>query len=359
MGIGVILRGPHHIELERYEDPPLGPDQVRIRTLYSGISTGTERTAYRGSNPYQHKAWDPALRLFHQGGEPSKPYPVRDLGYEEVGEIVEVGAAVNDLVPGQRTYGTWHHRSSHVADAAYVRPRLLPDALPTLAGIFSHIGATALNGVHDAGIRIGETACVFGLGVPGQIAAQLARGSGARVIGVDPNPARLAAAERAGALDVAIGGDEQDVAERIKHLTDGRGADVALEVSGAIPALGEAIRCVAYAARVVALGFYQGTAAGLALGEEFHHNRVELVSSQISAVAPARSYRWTRLRLAQEVMRLQVEGTLALVPLVTHRYPVAEAAEAFRLLDEAPWEPVQVVLDFTDDGELHERGDPT
>ena len=78
------------------------------------------------------------------------------------------------------------------------------------------------------------------------------------------------------------------VAESIKSETGGRGADVCIEVSGAAPALAEAIRTVAYSSRVVAMGFFQGEARGLSLGEEFHHNRIELICSQISGVAPGR-----------------------------------------------------------------------
>lgn len=350
MATGVILRAPFEVGVESFDDPPLGSAQVRVRTLHSGISTGTELTLYRGTNPHQRKTWDPGRRSFRDA-PPASPYPVRDLGYEEAGEIVECGSEVQDLAVGQRVYGTWHHRSHAVLDAAYARARRLPEGLPPLAGIFSHIGATALNGVHDAGIHVGETVASFGLGVPGQIAAQLAKASGARVIGVDLLPGRLDAAIRVGAVDVALNAGDGAVAERIGDLTEGRGADVALEASGAVAALHEAIRCVAYAGRVVALGFYQGGAAELALGEEFHHNRVQIVSSQISGVAPERSYRWTRLRLAQAVMRLQAEGRLDLMPLITHRYPMHQVAAAFQRLDEAPADALQVVLDSDGDEE--------
>ena len=95
-------------------------------------------------------------------------------------------APCDDLHAGQRVFGTWGHRTHHVATRDYVRDRLLPDGADPRIGIFSHIGAVALNGVHDAAIRMGDLVVVFGLGVPGQIVAQAARASGATVIGVDP-----------------------------------------------------------------------------------------------------------------------------------------------------------------------------
>ena len=137
------------------------------------------------------------------------------------------------------------------------------------------------------------------------------------------------------------------MAERIRALTDGRGADVCIEASGAYPALHEAIRAAAYSARVVTLGFFQGQGQGLWLGEEFHHNRVNVVCSQISGVSPELQHRWDRERLVHTAMRLQVDGVLRLQPLITHVLPFAAAGAAFRLCDQEPEKVIQVVLDCT------------
>jgi threonine dehydrogenase-like Zn-dependent dehydrogenase len=153
-----------------------------------------------------------------------------------------------------------------------------------------------------------------------------------------------------GAIDVAINGRQGSVAEQIKALTGGRGADVCLEVSGSTAALHEAIRATAYSAKVVTLGFFQGVASHLYLGEEFHHNRINIVCSQISGVDPELSYRWDRLRLAQTAIQLQAQGKLNLQPLISHVLPFRQAAEAFRLLDEEPGKTLQVVLDYSESG---------
>ncbi len=89
------------------------------------------------------------------------------------------------------------------------------------------------------------------------------------------------------------------------------------------------MRTVAYSSRVVAMGFFQGEARGLSLGDEFHHNRIEVVSSQISGVAPEASHRWSKLRLWQTAVRLQHEGRLNLLPLITDSVPFAEAPTLF------------------------------
>lgn len=336
------------VEIEEVADPQLGAGEVRIRTLFSGISAGTELTAYRGSNPYLHKRWDGERRLFVPGVQPQLQYPMRGWGYEEVGEVVELGPATKGVNLGDLIYGTWGHRSHHVTKDDYAAARILPQGLEPILGIFSQIGAIALNGVHDAAMRIGETVAVFGLGVPGQIVGQLSRRSGVGVIGIDLLPERIELARSTGAIDVGINATEGSVAEQISELTAGKGADVAIEASGSTHALHEAVRAVAYSARVVALGFFQGDGVGLFLGEEFHHNRVNIVCSQISGVAPELSYRWDRLRLVHTAMRLQEEAVLHLKPLISHVFPYTQAAEAFNKLDQEPAGLMQAVLNFSD-----------
>ncbi len=345
MPTALVLKAPGELDFERTPDATLAPSEVRIRTLYSGISAGTELSQYRGTNPFMHRRWDAEARLFRTGEGRSSEYPVRNLGYEEVGEIVEIGSEVSTVRPGQRVFGTWGHRTEHVAAAEYALSRPMPDGADPLIGIFSHIGAVALNGVHDARIRIGDTVAVFGLGVPGQIVVQAARRSGARVIGIDPVASRRDLARSLGCVEVLHPAAGR-VAEAIKAGTGGRGADVCIEVSGNTAALSEAIRAVAYSARVVTLGFFQGEGTGLQLGDEFHHNRVELISSQISGVAPEASYRWTRLRLWQTAIRLQHEGILSLVPLVTDIVPFSAAPEMFARLDAGATGIMQAVLKF-------------
>ena len=342
----VTIAAPRRVVVEDAPDAVLGPREVRIATLCSGISAGTELASYRGSNPFLSKHWDAQRRLFVDGGEPNLTYPLRGIGYEEVGQVVETGREVDAARVGDLVYGTWGHRSHHVMDAEEAQARSLPAGLEPRLGIFSHIGAVALNGVHDAAVRIGETVAVFGLGVPGQIVAQLCARSGARVIGVDPIARRRETASELSALEVAIDPADGSPAEAIKALTDGRGADVVIEVSGAGAALHEAIRAAAYSATVVAMGFVQGEARGLMLGDEFHHNRVNLRSSQISGVAPELAHRWDKARLARTALTLQADGLLDLAPLITHTFAVEDAADAYRLLDESPAAALQVVLTF-------------
>ena len=341
----VTLTQPRAVALAREPARSLEPGEVRIRTLLSGVSAGTELAFYRGTNPYLHKRWDADRRLFVPDAQAAITYPVTLWGYEEVGEVVEAGSAA-EVPLGTHVYGTWGHRSQYIAPASYARERGLPAHVPPEVGIFSHIGPIALNGVLDTAVRLGETVAVFGLGVVGQLVAQLLRLAGARVIGVDLLPERRAMAARLGTPEL-VDPTDASPAETIKALTDGRGADVCVEASGSTRALHEAIRACAYNARVVALGFYQGESAGLALGEEFHHNRISLVCSQIGGIAPELQHRWDRSRLVRTFMRLAIGGDVRCAELITHRVPAADAASLYHLIDEQPQAVLQAVLDFS------------
>lgn len=344
MGQQIVFTSPRQVTLEDTPDPPLQPGEVRVRTLFSGISSGTELTQYRGSNPYLYKRFDTERRLFVDN-QPGLAYPLKGVGYEQMGEVVEVGPEVTKVQIGQRIWGSWGHRSQVVLAESIAAPRVLPEGADPRLGIFARIGAIALGPVHDADIHLGETVAIFGLGVLGLIALQLARQSGATVIAVDGLEKRLDLARQLGA-EHTLDFRQVNPGEAIKALTQGRGADVSLELSGSYAALHEAIRATAYNSRVVAAGFLQGEGLGLRLGEEFHHNRIELVSSQTQGIGPRLAHRWDRLRQEQTIMQLATQGRLSLLPLITHTFPFAEIETAFALLDQQASEAVQVVLEF-------------
>ena len=325
---------------------PLEPTQVRLRTLYSGISAGTELTAYRGSSPYLTKRWDEERRMFVEGTTPSFEYPVDGWGYEEVGQVVEVGSAVTSVGISDVIYGAWGHRSYHIGEEAGAAARKLPDTLDPIVGTFSQIGAIALNSMLDADIHVGETVAVFGQGVPGLLVTQLAKANGGRVIGIDGHRIRLDLASKLGAEHV-IDYTTQDTAATVRALTENRGADVSIEISGIYRALADAIRSTAYNSKVIAAGFFQGGGTALTLGEEFHHNRIEIVCSQISGVNPRLDHRWNELRLAQTFISSCARGLIDTQALVSHVIPATDARDAFAMLNERPAECVQVVLDFT------------
>ena len=353
----VVVRftAPRAVDLVGYKRDPLPRGHVRVRTHFSGISAGTELTAYRGSNPYLTKQWDPQRRLFTTDGQ-TFSYPVVGWGYSEVGEVVEVAvgtqpagepAPEGEVRPGDMVFGIWGHRSEAVLPASAVVGRQLPSELDPVTGVFARVGAIALNAVLAANIHVGETVAVFGQGVIGLLATRLAVLSGATVVAIDTITPRLEMAAQFGAHHVLDASSDR-VAADVRTFTGDVGADVAIELSGAYPALHEAIRSTTVGGRVIASGFYQGPGAGLNLGEEFHHNRISIIASQIGGVPTELAGRWTSERLHRTVMALIADGRLDVAPLVSRIVPASQAASAYELLDQDPGSTLQVVLDFRD-----------
>ncbi|SEF16025.1 zinc-dependent alcohol dehydrogenase [Jiangella alba] len=345
MSLVVQFTGPRQVGVADEPSSPLGAGQVRIATWYSGISAGTELTAYRGSNPYLTKTWDAAARLFTDGA-PAFSYPVSGWGYQEVGQVSEVAPDVASPRVGDVVYGIWGHRAETVVPAAIAARRLLPAGVDPVHGVFARVGAIALNAVLAADVHLGEHVAIFGQGVIGLLATRLTELNGGSVVAVDGLPGRVALASRFGAVRAVPADVAGGAAVVVRSVTDGAGADTAIELSGHYRALHEAIRSVRPGGRVVAAGFYQGEAGGLLLGEEFHHNRVEIVASQIGGTPRALGDRWNHDRLLTVVMSLVASGRLDVAPLLSHVLPVTEVAGAFDLLDRRPAEALQVVLRF-------------
>jgi len=348
MGTKLLITGPRKMNFEEYEEPTLKPNEVRLKTLFSGISHGTEMTMHRGTNPYLDNWWDKGLRLFKAKERGGITYPT-ESGYEDVGKVVESGKDVKEIKIGDIIYGgehhSWTHRTSHIIPGDIAKNQKMPPQLDPILGIFFPLAETALNGVLDTQVNIEENVAIFGMGTMGQIVSQLIKNSGARVIAVDRLDTRLDLAKDLGA-DVTINTSKKDVGEEIKKITNGKGADVCIEASGSYDALHEAIRSCAYSSRVIALGFYQGAGINLYLGKEFHHNRINIVCSQIAGINPSLQHRWNFERLEEAVMTLLLKKKLRLNRLVTHKIRFKEAPKAFELIDKHPEKVVQVVLTY-------------
>jgi 2-desacetyl-2-hydroxyethyl bacteriochlorophyllide A dehydrogenase len=340
----VTLTAPRQVEVLATARRPVPDGHVRVHTLYSGISSGTELTLYRGTNPHLERRWDPVQRLFVN--EPAAAaYPNSAWGYSEVGAVVELGAGVGSDLLGSLVWGLWGHRGEVELPLDKIIERQLPAGLDPRHATFARVGAVALNAVLAADLHIGETVAIFGQGVLGLIATQLAVRSGVRVIAVDGISSRRERARACGAAEV-LDPMADDVGARLKAIGDGRGVDVCIEISGSYRALHEAVRGCATGGRVVAAGFYQGEGIGLRLGEEFHHNRVHLVSSQISGVPYALSERWTPERLHRTVIDLIAARVLDVQQLISDVVPASDAAAAYSLLDRDPAAALQILLDF-------------
>ena len=329
------------VECHRYPLAPLSDGMVRVRTVTSVISPGTEITYVgRGAtNPYLRKRWDPQLRLFLPG-EPTQDYPVV-FGYRTAGEVVE--SRVPDITPGTRVFGRWRHTEFTTLSADDARSQLLPDALTFDDGAdLAQMLPICLNAVAFAEERhLAAPVVLIGCGPVGLILGQVARLTGAaRVYAVDRIAPRLEIAASLGF--VPLNSADEDVALKLKHELGSEAIPVAFECSGNPRALHEAIRIVRRRGTVVAVGFYQGEPAGLFLGDEFHHNGVEIRSGQIGNLHP----RWQTPTLRSAGIDLALGG-LVLGGLPRLRLPIDAASHAFAALAR-PAETLQVAFSYPD-----------
>lgn len=328
------------VECHVYPVSPLADGMVRVRTVTSIISPGSELTfvGLGATNPYLRKRWDPSLRLFLPG-EASERYPIV-FGYRAAGVVIESRAS--DLAVGARIFGKWRHTELTALAAKDALAQHLPGELSLDDGAdLAQMLPISVNAVAYAEERhAGGATVVFGCGPVGLITAQVARATGATTVyAVDRVTSRLEIASSLGLSPVDASGE--DVASRLKSERGAEGIAVAFECTGRAAALHEAVRTVRRRGTVVAVGFYQGGAAELHLGEEFHHNGVEIRSGQIGNLHP----RWTAESVCAAGIDLVRRGVVVLARLPRTRVPVEEAARAFDALTR-PEETLQVAFSY-------------
>jgi threonine dehydrogenase-like Zn-dependent dehydrogenase len=350
----LTISGPRQLGFSHEDhERPLEPGEVRLRSVLSGISHGTEMNLYRGTSPFSDHVFDPELRVFVPGNGLQASYP-QALGYEMVAEVVEAGPGVDHVRVGDLVHtGTPHQdwtivRLKDIADFGYPLALLPPGADPR-PGIFVSIGSVALQAIHDARIKVGDAVAVSGLGAIGLLVVQLALRNGARqVIGLDPVPARRELADSLGATLTLNPSDGPAIGARVKAANTGRGVDTAIETSGVAAGLHGAIASVTVGGRVVSVGYYQGDAVGLRLGEEWHHNRPTMVSSMGVWGCPHRDYpAWDRQRLTDTVVSLLYDHrALDTAPLISDIVPFHAAADAYGAIDDKGANLLKVALAY-------------
>jgi len=348
----LVLDGPRQLRLAEQPSRSLGPGEVRLRARLSGISHGTELSLYRGTSAFADKVFDRGLRAFVEPPAGSaSAYPVT-LGYEMISEVVEVGPGVTEVTVGDLVHTGTPHQEETVLDLAASLQATYPlVVLPTderlERGVFLSLAAVALQAVHDAEIKLGDAVSVHGLGAIGLLAVQMCRLEGIQnVIGIDPEPHRRDLAARFGATHVLDAADDK-LGLTVRDRNGGQGVDVAIEVSGSDRGLQGALSAAGLGGTVVAAGFYQGGAAHLRLGEEFHHNRLSLIASVGSWGAPDRhAPLWNRRRVLDTAARLLFTDRVAVDGLLNRTFPFEEAPAAYRWLDEHPHDAVKVALAY-------------
>jgi 2-desacetyl-2-hydroxyethyl bacteriochlorophyllide A dehydrogenase len=308
--------------------------EVRVASTVSAISPGTELLVYRDQVPD-----DVALDETIDALDGVASYPL-SYGYATVGRVTAAGEDVPDDWVGRRVFAFHPHASHFCVDPASLVP--LPPAVDDDDAALLATVETAVSLVMDARPRIGERVAVFGQGVVGLLTtALLARFPLSRLVTYDCYAARRERSRSLGA-DESLPPDAAAAPDPFE-AGDGR-ADLSVEVSGNPAALDAAIDATGDDGRVVVGSWYGTKPTALDLGGRFHRSHIRLQSSQVSRVDAAHAGRWDKAR-RMDLVRDRLPD-LSPSDLVTHRLPVAEAPEAYRLLDESPEDALQVLLEY-------------
>lgn len=275
--------------------PP--PGHLRLRTLASGISRGTERLVLSGQVPETERQ---RMRAPMQQGE--FPFPVL-YGYSCVGEDET----------GRRWFALAPHQS--LTDVPHSLAVPLPEGVPLARCVLAANMETALNALWDAAVGPGDRIFIVGAGIVGALVAALAsRLPGAEVTMIDPDPSRQAVAAAFGC------------AWQPACLPEQAGsADVVFHASASSAGLAAAIGLAGQEATVVELSWYGSRDVFVPLGGQFHAGRIRLVSSQVGQVAASRRPRWDFRRRLAKAASLLTDGRLDC--LCAPPVPAAEAAD--------------------------------
>ncbi|MGX1366169.1 threonine dehydrogenase-like Zn-dependent dehydrogenase [Streptomyces canus] len=274
------LRSPGRGEVREVALPVPGEDEVLVRSLYSGVSRGTETLVFRGQVPESQYA---AMRAPFQEGD--FPGPVK-YGYLSVGVVEEGPAALK----GRTVFCLYPHQTRYVVPASAVT--VVPDDVPPARAVLAGTAETAVNALWDAAPLIGDRIAVVGGGMVGSsVAALLARFPGVRLQLVDSDPARAATAE---ALGAGFASPEDALGD----------CDLVVHASATEQGLARSLELLAAEGTVVELSWYGDRRVSLPLGEAFHSRRLTVRSSQVGTVSPARASRGygDRLALALELL---------------------------------------------------------
>lgn len=330
---------PGEVEIREEALPEPAAGQLLIETICSAISAGTEMLVYRGQLGREMVVDETIAAL---GG--NFDYPLK-YGYAAVGRVVGVGLDVDETWLDRPVFSFNPHETHFVASLDDVLP--IPPEIEPEAAVFLPNMETAVSFLMDGRPLIGEQVAIFGQGVVGLLTTiLLAELPLSSLVTLDHYPLRREWSSHLGAtsLDPAQFGTLDEARRLLQGDRPYSGADLVYELSGNPQALDQAIALAGYNGRIIVGSWYGQKQSPLNLGGRFHRSHMQLISSQVSHIAPQWSGRWSkarRLGVAWEML-----GRHHPQRLLTHRFPFSQAAEAYQLLDQQAAEALQVVLTY-------------
>lgn len=324
------------MEAHAVADDQLGPTEVVVRTAVTLISPGTELARWQGRAGFRD-SWQPS-------------YPLTDVGYANIGTVVAAGAETG-VVPGQRIYTMGNHAAIVRVDLKRALGVPVPAGLADAEAVFVRLATVSMTTLNTTVARGGETVAVVGLGLVGNLAAQIFQLCGMTVHAFDLSPARRALAERCGLRSVHAADQMPEFAERCRLV---------IEATGSAAALASAVELAADGGEIVMIGAPWGGEANsvpssrltrsiflrflrLRSGSEWEIPRLpvlpQAISNRPTPPTPVSIY-------GNSVAALGwlADGRLKVAPLITHRLPPEAIQMAYRGLLEQKDEYLGVVL---------------
>lgn len=323
----VRFMGQRCVDLEAFGPTEPGAADVRVRVLYSLLSTGTEATVYA-------QAFDAGTHWDNWVKYPFYP------GYALVGEIEAVGEGVGDRHVGQRVAVRRGHASEVTVPAAQTHP--IPDGVDLKQAVWFALGKIASHGAITAEHRIGQSVGIVGAGPLGQMATRWAAASGVETLAViDPIADRLALA-RAGGATATINLPVDQAKEALWNLCPGAGGpDVVIDVTGHPAVFPAALAMPRSMGRLVLLGD-TGRPAQQHLTPD-----VLIRGVRIFGAHDTHEDSWSEQHAIRTFFRLVADGRFNLDGLLTHTFAPDDVADAFELVAERRNETMGVLFDWT------------
>ncbi|MBD0690911.1 oxidoreductase [Streptomyces sp. CBMA123] len=352
--------------------PACKPGGVLVRTAFSLISTGTElmKVSEAGMSMLGKARSRPdqvakVMQSVAVNGVPATYRKVMGkldsytpLGYSLCGVVEQVGAGVDDVKAGDLVACAGNEHALH-AELNWVPRNLytpVPDGLVPRHAAFGTVGSIALQGVRQGEPQLGEVALVIGLGLIGQLVAQLLTAAGVRVVGADPDPVRCALAERLGAVACGDPGSAA-VETAVAELTDGHGVDqVYLAAGGGSNQPVElAARLSRDRGRVIDIGkcrldlpwnAYYEKELDVRFSRSYGPGRYDPAYELEGRDYPIGYVRWTERRNLACFLDLAARGRVDVEPLISHLADFDDAVETYRRLKDGELKAVAVLFRY-------------
>lgn len=324
----VLVVRPGELEFVDLPEPEVGPGDVRIRVRLSGLSARSEIERY----------------VRNPAGKPE------EIGYNVVGVIDACGAEVTRLQPGDRVYAAVGHADVAVVDASRVIK--IPDEVDDEAACFAYLPTLGTHALRLGGYQPGQFVAVSGQGIIGHTAALMALHFGARTIAIDLSDDRLGLAQRAG-VHLTINPLRDDAKAAVAEFCGAAGLDIVIDTASSWKSLSQSLDLIRPGGRVVMLGIIrdaptEADAAGFfeAYRRNMHAKEASVIGASNDPHDPDGStgLRFTRGRNIEEVLSHVATGSLDLTRFITHRYPIGELENVYRLLLDGGQDHLGVVF---------------